>query len=35
VLRYSNRDIRERFSVVCEDILRHLGLSYEDLSPKK
>ena len=35
VLRYSNRDIRERFSVVCEDILRHLGLSYEDLKPKK
>ena len=35
VLRYSNRDIRERFSVVCEDILRHLGLSYEDLKPTK
>ena len=35
VLRYSNRDIRERFSAVCEDILRHLGLSYEDLKPTK
>ena len=35
VLRYSNRDIRERFSAVCEDILRHLGLTYEDLKPTK
>ena len=24
VLRYSNRDINERFSSVCEDILQHL-----------
>ena len=35
VLRYSNRDIRERFSAVCEDILRHLGLTYENLKPTK
>ena len=35
VLRYSNRDIHERFSAVCEDVLRHLGLTYEDLKPTK
>ena len=25
VLRYSNADIHDRFSGVCEDILRHIG----------
>ena len=27
VLRYANSDINHRFSAVCEDILRHLGLN--------
>ena len=26
VLRYSNGDIRQRFSAVCEDIQRHCGM---------
>ena len=26
VLRYSNADVNTRFSGVCEDILKHLGL---------
>ena len=33
VLRYKNRDIRERFEAVCMDILRTLGLSAGDLNP--
>ena len=31
VLRYSNADINTRFFAVCEDILKHLGLSFSDL----
>ena len=31
VLRYKNEDINSRFNAVCEDILRHLGLSVLDL----
>ena len=31
VLRYSNQDINIKFSVVCEDILRHLDLKATDL----
>ena len=31
VLRYSNQDINRNFRAVCEDILRHLGLTASDL----
>ena len=31
VLRYSNADINTHFIAVCEDILKHLGLSFSDL----
>ena len=31
VLRYTNREINQRFRAVCEDILMHLNLSFEDL----
>ena len=31
VLRYSNMDIITRFNAVCEDILKHLELSFGDL----
>ncbi len=31
VLRYSNTDINSRFLAVCEDILKHLDLSFSDL----
>ena len=31
VLRYSNEDIHQRFFAVSEDILKHIGLSFEDL----
>ena len=31
VLRYSNTDINTNFSAVCEDILKHLNLSFSDL----
>ena len=31
VLRYSNNTIRDDFRVVCESILRHLGLTWDDL----
>lgn len=31
VLRYSNEDINRNFSAVCEDILKHLGLTAKDL----
>ena len=31
VLRYSNMDIITRFNAVCEDILKHLELSFSDL----
>ena len=35
VLRYSNHDIRNHFSMVCEDIMKHLHITYEDLKPKR
>ena len=31
VLRYTNRDVNSNFSSVCADILRHLGLNFDDL----
>lgn len=31
VLRYTNKDINQRFNVVCEDILKHIGLQAHDL----
>ena len=31
VLRYSNNAIRDDFRVVCESILRHIGLTWDDL----
>ena len=31
VLRYSNADINTHFIAVCEDILKHLDLSFSDL----
>ena len=31
VLRYSNKDINERFNNVCYDILKHIGLNVEQL----
>ena len=31
VLRYSNYDINAHFNSVCEDILKHLNLSVNDL----
>ena len=31
VLRYTNEDIRKRFSTVCQDILDHLHLTTENL----
>ena len=31
VLRYTNRDINSNFVSVCADILKHLGLSFNDL----
>ena len=31
VLRYSNYDINTHFNLVCEDILKHLNLSVNDL----
>ena len=34
VLRYSNNTIRDDFRVVCESILRHLGLTWDDLKKK-
>ena len=35
VLRYSNRDIKNNFSSVTEDILKNLGLTFQDLKPQK
>ena len=29
VLRYSNLDVNENFSGVCEDIMRHMGIQTE------
>ena len=31
VLRYSNNAIRDDFRVVCESILRHIGMTWDDL----
>ena len=31
VLRYKNKDINKNFKLVCEDILKHLKLTPEDL----
>ena len=31
ILRYTNEDIRKRFSTVCNDILQHLELQASDL----
>lgn len=33
-LRYSNSDINCRFRAVCADILKNLGLTFEDLKTK-
>ena len=35
VLRYRNIDVNRNFDAVCNDILRHLGLSIGDLKPVK
>ena len=31
VLRYTNKDINCRFNEVCKDILKNMGLTFEDL----
>ena len=33
VLRYSNNSIRNHFYAVAEDILKHLGLDFDDVKP--
>ena len=35
VLRYSNDAVRNRFNIVCNDILQHLGLSASELKQSK
>ena len=35
VLRYSNVEINKQFNLVCDDILRHLGLCAKDLKESK
>lgn len=35
VLRYRNIDVNRHFDAVCNDILKHLGLSIGDLKPIK
>ena len=35
VVRYSNQDIRERFNVVCEDIMKRVGVEVDDLKPQR
>ena len=35
VLRYRNIDVNRNFDAVCNDILKHLGLSINDLKPAK
>ena len=35
VLRYSNEDIQNRFSTVCENILQQCGLRADELKPLK
>ena len=32
VLRYTNFDVKKRFEGVASDILKHIGLSFEDLN---
>ena len=34
VLRYTNFQINTQFNTVCEDILKHIGLSSKDSKPK-
>ena len=34
VLRYTNRSINKNFNDVCNDILAHLGLTWDDLKQK-
>ncbi len=31
VLRYSNEDVNKRFAVVCNDILKHIGLNFTEM----
>ena len=31
VLRYSNEDVNKRFAVVCNDILKHIGLNFTQM----
>ena len=35
VLRYRNIDLNKNFNAVCNDILKHLGLTINDLKPQK
>ena len=35
VLRYSNDSVRNNFTAVTADILRHIGLTFYDLKPSK
>ena len=35
VVRYSNKDIHERFNTVCADIMKRVGVKMEDLKPVK
>ncbi len=35
VLRYRNESINDNFSAVTNDILKNLGLSFNDLKPEK
>ena len=35
VLRYSNEDVHNRFHTVCEDIMKRVNVSMEDLKPLK
>lgn len=32
VLRYTNKDVNEKFNVVCDDILKNLRLTVDDVS---
>ena len=31
VLRYSNADINKNFNIVCDDILKYLGINADDI----
>ncbi len=35
VLRYSNDSVRNNFTAVAADILKHIGLTFSDLKPNK